>query len=163
MTLEIIAAVSEMSVIGMNNRLPWHLPHDFQRFRRLTFGHSVIMGRRTWEGLCNPLDGRQNIVISSKNTCDSSAKGVEFVDSMKKALSIVEMKGPIFAIGGNGIYVEALKIAKKIHMTEIHHYFEGDVFFPQFNRTEWIEKSRESFVTERPVRFSYDFVEYELC
>ena len=153
----LIAAVARNGVIGANNALPWKLPADLARFRALTTGHAVIMGRKTWQSLGRPLKERQNIVV----TRDPSfvAEGADVVASFAQALSRSAMPAPAFCIGGGQLYVEALPLATSMHLTEIDRDFEGDVRFPAFDRNEWRVESREDRMADDGMR--YAFVTYQ--
>jgi dihydrofolate reductase len=155
--LAIIAAVASNAVIGAGNRLPWRIPADLRRFRALTSGHSIIMGRKTWESIGHPLPDRQNIVVSRK--AKSAPSGAEIASSLDEALALVRLPPPAFCIGGGELYREALPRATTLHLTEVVRAFEGDVLFPDFDRREWREVDRESHDdrTEDP---PYAFVTY---
>jgi dihydrofolate reductase len=155
----IIAAVARNGVIGHHNRMPWHLPEDLRRFRRLTLGHAVIMGRRTFESIGWPLAGRNNIVVTRSPGWTRS--GCHAADSLEAALAAVREPQDAFVIGGAQIYALALPIASRLYMTEIARDFEGDAFFPEFDRSRWCEASRESRVLDGAGGFSYHFVAYD--
>jgi dihydrofolate reductase len=152
----LIAAVARNGVIGANNALPWKLPADLARFRALTVGHSVIMGRKTWASLGRPLKDRQNIVVSRDPSF--AAEGAVIVASLEAALSTCAMPAPAFCIGGAQLYEQALPAASTMHLTEIDRDFGGDVRFPAFDRDEWRIESREERTAEDGMR--YAFVDY---
>ena len=139
--------------------MPWRLPEDLKRFRRLTIGHAVIMGRKTFESIGTPLSGRNNIVISRSR--DWSLSGCVVVHTLEAALAAVETAREAFVIGGAQIYSLALPHAQRLHMTEIERDFEGDAFFPEFDRSLWREVSRERLASGGSESFDYSFVEYE--
>jgi len=149
----LIAAVARNGVIGANNALPWKLPADLARFRALTVGHGVIMGRKTWQSLGRPLKDRQNIVV----TRDPSfvAEGADVVSSFPEALSKTAMPPPAFCIGGGDLYAEALPLASVMHLTEIDREFEGDVRFPPFDPDCWRVESREAHVAADGMRYAF--------
>lgn len=153
--IALIAAIANNGVIGRENEMPWFLPADLRRFKSLTYGHSVIMGRKTWEGLKKPLEQRQNIVISK--TIPSNTPGIRIVGDFHDAIDAATFPSPIFAIGGVGVYRSALAVCHRLFLTEIHHDFEGDVLMPEIDKSEWKETSRESFL-DRGVEL--DFVCY---
>lgn len=155
----IIAAVASNGVIGHRNRMPWHLPEDLRRFRQLTHGHAVIMGRRTFESIGSPLAGRENIVIT--RSPDWARSDCHAAHSFEAALAAVRARQDAFVIGGAQIYALALPIASRLYITEIERDFEGDAFFPEFDRSRWREISRESRVLEGAGGFSYHFVAYD--
>lgn len=149
MTIRIsaIAAMSKNRVIGRDNALPWHIPEDFKYFKRTTFGKPVIMGRKTYESLGQPLPGRINIVIS-RNPDD--IKGDVFaVDTLEKAIerataiALADSVDEIFIIGGGQIYTAALPQTDRLYLTVIDESFEGDAHFPDFDENEWTETSSQ--------------------
>lgn len=139
--------------------MPWRLPEDLKRFRRLTLGHAVIMGRRTFESIGFPLSGRNNIVISRSR--DWSRTGCTVVHTLESALAAAGASREAFVIGGAQIYALALPHARSLHMTEIERDFEGDAFFPEFDRSLWREVSRERHAGVGPGGLDYAFVDYE--
>jgi dihydrofolate reductase len=157
--ISIIAAVARNRAIGRDNAMPWRLPEDLKRFRRLTMGHAVIMGRKTFESIGRPLAGRNNIVISRAR--DWSPAGCVVVHSLESALAAVEAPSEAFVIGGAQIYALALPHAGRLHMTEIERDFEGDAFFPEFDRSLWREVDRERHAAAGSAGFDYAFVDYE--
>jgi dihydrofolate reductase len=158
-SLAIIAAVAANAVIGEANRLPWHLSDDLKRFRALTTGHAVIMGRKTWESIGRPLPDRQNIVVTRQP--GYRAPGAETAGSLDGALGLVRLPGTAFCIGGAELYRAALPRATTLHLTEIHRVFAGDATFPDFDRSAWRETARESRVEGGPDGLDYAFVTYE--
>jgi dihydrofolate reductase len=157
--IAIVAAVARNRVIGSGNRMPWHLPEDLKRFRRLTLGHAVIMGRRTFESIGKPLVGRSNIVVTRSR--DWTRSGCLAVHSLESALAAVREPQGAFVIGGAEIYTLALPVARRLYLTEIESDFEGDAFFPEFDRSHWLEVSRERHAPDGPGGFAYAFVGYE--
>lgn len=138
--LSIIAAIGDGGVIGREGALPWHIPEDLKRFKQLTMGHPIIMGRKTYESIGKPLPGRVNIVISRQEGYE--AAGCEVFRSLEEALAKYEPQNP-FVIGGAEIYRAALPLADRLHITEVKISTDGDVFFPDFDRSQWRETSRE--------------------
>jgi dihydrofolate reductase len=158
--IALIAAVARNGVIGAGNRLPWRLPEDMKRFRALTTGHCVIMGRRTWESIGGPLPRRQNIVVT--RAARGPGEGIEFARSLDAALSRARLPEPVFVIGGEALYREALPRAKLLYLTEIQRDFDGDARFPAFDRSQWRELSRTVHRTvDAPEGFAYHFAAYE--
>ncbi len=141
MTLSLIVAVAENGVIGRANQLPWRLPEDLQRFRRITTGHPVIMGRKTFESIGRPLPGRTNIVVSRTGVFPGTVSAHSLEEALTEA-SRASGAGEIFVIGGGEIYRAALPLATRIHLTRVHSSVEGDATFPELG-TEWIECGRE--------------------
>jgi dihydrofolate reductase len=158
--IAVIAAVARNGIIGIENRLPWHLPEDLRRFRALTTGHAVIMGRRTWESIGKPLPGRQNLVVSRGN--GPGITEVEFAPSLDAALARVRLPEPVFVIGGAMLYQEALGRADVLYLTEIECDFPGDARFPAFDRSRWRESAREARTAlDGPEPVAYHFAVYE--
>ena len=153
----LVVAVASNGVIGRNGQLPWHLPEDLKHFKRLTLGHPVIMGRRTWESLKGPLPGRDNIVVTSQ--AGYNAPGAAVANSLQGALALCVGEPLAFVIGGSRLFAESLPIAAGIVVTEIHRDYEGDTWFPEYDRSRWRETQREGHVTADGVKF--DFVLYE--
>jgi dihydrofolate reductase len=157
--ISIIAALARNRAIGRDNAMPWRLPEDLKRFKRLTTGHTVIMGRKTFESIGSPLPGRSNVVITRSR--DWSPSGCAVVSSLEAALSAVDKAQDAFVIGGAQIYALAMPFAGRLYLTEIDRDFEGDAFFPEVERSRWREVSRERRVSAGPDTFDYAFVEYE--
>jgi len=156
--IALIAAVARNGVIGVDNRLPWRLPDDLKRFKTLTTGHSIIMGRRTWESLGKALPYRQNIVVTRSE--DLRAPGAQLVASLDAGLAIAVLPEPIFIIGGESLYRAALPIADTLYLTEIDRDFSGDARFPQFERARWRVLSRDQRHDKGPEGLHYAFVTY---
>ena len=158
-TLTLIAAVARNGVIGIDNRLPWHLPADLKHFKALTMGHPVIMGRKTWESLpprFRPLPGRHNIVVT--RDAGYQATGVTVATSLPAALSQAQ-GGEAFVIGGAKLYAAALPLADRRQLTEIDSPFEGDTYVPNIDHRHWRETARETHHDEAGLR--YAFVTYQ--
>ena len=155
--LTLIAAVARNGVIGNDNALPWRLPEDLKRFKELTLGHPIIMGRKTWASLGRPLPGRSNIVISRDP--DFSAPGATVVASLAAALAACASAQEAFVIGGAEIYALALPAAQCLQLTEIDREFPGDTHFPDFDPSAWRETARERHRAE--AGFDYAFVTYQ--
>lgn len=159
----IIAAVARNGVIGIGNRMPWHLSEDMKRFKRLTLGHAVIMGRKTFESIVStsgkPLPGRDNIVVTRSS--EWARPGCRTAPSLEAALAEVHEPRDAFVIGGAEIYALALPIARRLYVTEIERDFDGDTFFPPFDRSRWREVSRERIAPDGAGGFAYAFVKYE--
>ena len=153
----LIAAVAANGVIGRRGRLPWHLPEDLKHFKRLTLGHPIIMGRRTWESLGGLLPGREHIVVT--RTPGYDAPGAAVASSLAAALALCAGEPVVFVIGGREIFAEALPLAAGLVMTEIHRDYEGDTWFPPYERSQWRETQRERHAAADGTKF--DFVYYE--
>jgi len=158
-SLALIAAVASNGVIGIDNRLPWRLPDDLKRFRALTMGHAVVMGRKTWESLARALPGRQNIVVTRQP--GYAAIGADVAASLDAALALVRLPAPVFCIGGGELFREALARAQRLYLTEIDRDFSGDATFPPWRDGRWKEVAREARRSEGPGGFEYAYVTYE--
>jgi dihydrofolate reductase len=153
----LVAAIAKNGVIGAAGRLPWHLPEDLRHFRRLTFGHPVIMGRRTWESLGKPLPGRENIVVTRR--AGFEAPGASVAASLAAAIALCAGEPVAFVIGGAELYAAALPLADGLVLTEIDREFAGDTVFPAWDRGAWRATQREPHTSAEGMRF--DFVLYE--
>jgi dihydrofolate reductase len=153
----LVVAVASNDVIGRDGKLPWHLPEDLKHFKRLTLGHPVIMGRRTWESLPGALPGRDNIVVTSR--AGYEAPGAAVANSLEAALALCAGESVAFVIGGSRLFAESLPIASGLVVTEIHRDYEGDTWFPEYDRSRWRESQRERHVAADGTKF--DFVLYE--
>jgi dihydrofolate reductase len=151
----LVAAVADNGVIGSDGGIPWRIPEDMKHFRQVTTGHPVVMGRLTYESIGRPLPNRANIVVT--RTPGWSAEGVTVVASLQEALAAAseasggEGAGDVMVIGGAQIYEAAIAMADVQILTEVHQSPEGDTFYPDFDRSEWVEDRRES-------RDGYDWV-----
>jgi dihydrofolate reductase len=154
----LVAAVAANGIIGANGRLPWHLSEDLKHFKKLTLGHPVIMGRKTWESLNGkPLPGRDNIVVTRR--AGYEAPGAAVAGSLEAALALCAGEPIAFLIGGEGLFREGLAIADGLVLTEIRRDFEGDTRFPDWDRSQWKEGQREAHTAADGMRF--DFVRYD--
>ena len=126
--LTIIAAASTNNVIGFNNKLIWNIPNDLKRFKELTLGHSVIMGRKTFESLPNPLPKRRNIIVTKNK--DYSRNGIEVTSNIEDAIDLCKSDSQPFIIGGGEIYSQTIEIVDKIELTRVYKEYQGDAFFP---------------------------------
>lgn len=151
--LSIIVAVANANVIGINNTLPWHLPEDLKRFKALTMGHHIVMGRKTYESLGRLLPGRTTVIVTrNKHYC---VEGAVVVHSIEQALAVCAEDDEVFLIGGAELYQQGFAHADKLYMTEVHTDVEGDAFLPDFDLTQWDEVARESHQAENGLAFSY--------
>ncbi|MEI6900893.1 MAG: dihydrofolate reductase [Bacteroidota bacterium] len=152
--LSIIVAIAENSAIGKNNDLLWHIPEDLKRFKRLTTGHTIIMGKRTFESLpVRPLPNRRSIVITD-NPVDQF-EGCLTVGSIKEAVEHCNPGEENFIIGGASIYAQFLPVADRLYLTVVHKPFDADVWFPEIHFEEWKLLSQEEFQAGPPNDFSY--------
>jgi dihydrofolate reductase len=153
--LNIIVAVAQNNVIGMNGKMPWHLPAELQYFKRITMGHPIIMGRKTFDSIGRVLPGRRNIVVTRNQ--DWQHDGVDVVHSVAQAISLVG-NADAFVIGGATLYEDALNHADQIYLTAIDADVAGDTFFPVINRNTWQEISREHRAADEKNSYAVDFV-----
>ena len=151
----IIAAVAENNALGKDNRLIWHIPEDLKRFKRLTSGHAIIMGRKTFESLPKALPNRHNIVISRNKSY--TAEGASVCHNLEEAMALAKNDSQPFIIGGGQIYEQAMEIAHKIELTRVHKDYEADTFFPFIDLNKWSIVSEESIENsnDEPSRFTY--------
>lgn len=152
-SLSLIVAVSSNGVIGVNNTLPWHLPEDLKRFRALTTGHHIIMGRKTYESLNRLLPGRTTVIVTRNK--DFTVDGAVITHSLEEAIACCKGDEEAFLIGGAELYAEGLKLAGKLYLTEIHAEYEGDAFLPAFDPDQWQEISQEDHLSAQGLAFSY--------
>lgn len=152
MKISIIVAVAQNGVIGDENRLIWHISEDLRHFKSTTQGHSVVMGRKTFESLGRALPNRENIVITRQ---DITIEGCKVAHSLRQAIDISSEQEELFIIGGAQIYEQALSIADRFYLTIVHHDYSGDTLFPEWCREDWREVSSTHF--ERGEKFPYPF------
>ena len=148
-----IAAVAENNALGKNNDLLWHLPNDFKRFKLLTSGHHIIMGRKTFESFPKPLPNRTHIIITREK--EYKAEGCIIVDSIEKALAVCPKDQDNYIIGGGEIYLLGLPYADTLDITRVHHSFEADTYFPDIDSEKW--ELSESVFNSKDDRHNYDF------
>lgn len=156
MRVNLIVAMAKNRVIGIDNKMPWHLPADFAWFKRATMGHPVIMGRKTFESIGRPLPGRRNIVISRNPQC--RADGCDVFASLNAAFTGCQDNADVFVIGGATLYNEALEMADAIYLTEVDATPHGDTFFPALDSAQWRERSREHRMADEKNAHAMDFV-----
>lgn len=157
--ISIIVAIAENFAIGKNNDLLFHLPNDLKRFKQITSGNTIIMGRNTLLSLPKwPLPNRRHIVITDKK--DDVFEGCEVVFSIDEALEKVKNEPEAFVIGGGMIYRQFYPLAGKLYLTLVHKPFDADVYFPEINYNEWTETSREDFTDEKN-NFDYSYLNLE--
>ncbi len=137
MNISIIVAIANNMAIGKDNDLIWHISEDLKRFKSITSGNTIIMGRKTYESIGRPLPKRRNIVISRNR--DLSIEGAEVVNSLDEALRLTESENEVFIIGGGAIYKEAMPLADRLYLTRVDISPEADIFFPEIDYNEWKE------------------------
>jgi len=153
--ISLVVAVSDNDVIGVNNQLPWRLPNDLQRFKAITMGKAIVMGRKTFDSIGRPLPGRRNIVVSRR---DAEITGCTVVNSMQAALAAAQDSNETMVIGGADIYRQALPMAQRIYLTRVHAVIEGDAGFPRLNDQEWNEVSCEPHSADERHAYPYSFL-----
>jgi dihydrofolate reductase len=145
----LLVAMAENRVIGNKGAIPWHIPEEVAFFKRTTMGHTLVMGRKTYDSIGRPLPGRTNIVISSQP--DLAIEGCLMAASLQEAISLaIPLHKKIFIIGGGEIFKQAMVLADSIYLSVIHRHVDGDVFFPDFSKTEFIKKSSEYVEASEP-------------
>ena len=155
--LSIIVAVAKNNVIGKDNQLIWHLPEDLKRFKKLTTGHTIIMGRKTFESLGRVLPNRKHIILCNDADLKITNENVTIVEDINKLDEYIDNQEENFIIGGATIYKLLLPKADKLYLTKINQEFEGDVYFPKINEQEWemIEKEKGLKNEENPYDYTY--------
>ena len=169
MHISLIVAVAENGVIGRNGELPWHIPADLKHFKTTTMGKPLIMGRKTFESIGKPLPGRTSIVITRRDDFapDGAPGGVIIVHSWAAALEAAKPvlketgENEVMVIGGAEIYALALPQADRLYLTELRTAIDGDTFFPEINRADWRETSRQDHTPEEPDGLAFSFVTLE--
>ena len=151
-----MVAMDVNGVIGRGNALPWRLSSDLKRFKAVTLGKPIVMGRKTHDSIGRPLPGRKNIVITRNP--DYAAPGCTVVHDLDEALVICRGEPEIVVIGGSEIYRQSLPRADRIYLTEVHAEVEGDVCFPDMDKSEWQEVEREEFGADEKNEFPFSFV-----
>ncbi|RUT79482.1 dihydrofolate reductase [Ancylomarina longa] len=157
--VSIIVAASRNNVIGKDNQLIWRLSADLQRFKKLTTGHTIIMGRKTFESIGKPLPNRNSIIIT--NQADYSVAGCLVVHSLEEALEKSKDQEEVFIIGGGSIYKTALSRVDKLYLTLVHHNFKGDTYFPQLNTADWEISDRKDCFPDDKNEYAYSFIDYK--
>lgn len=157
--ITIIAAIAKNNALGKDNDLIWHLPADLKRFKKVTSGHHILMGRNTFESIGKPLPNRTSIIITRNN--EYLKDGCLIANSVEEAIDLTDKKDA-FIIGGAQIYKETLakNLADRLDITIVHHDFEADVFFPEIDMNIWKEISRENFMADEKNKYDYSFVSY---
>lgn len=159
MKISLIVAMASNRVIGVDNRMPWHLSADLKKFKRITMGSPILMGRKTFESIGRPLPGRRNVIISRNPAYRQ--EGCEVFNDLEQALTCCGDAEEIFVIGGAKLYKTLLPRADYLYLTEINQEFTGDTLFPEFDRQDWREIDREDIADDPTVDFSYSFIKLE--
>ncbi|MBZ4200624.1 MAG: dihydrofolate reductase [Methylotenera sp.] len=153
MSLSLIVALAKNRVIGLNNTLPWHLPEDLKRFRALTTGHHIIMGRKTYESLGRLLPDRTTVIVTRNP--NYQVEGALIAHSLEQAVALCAGDEEAFLIGGAELYQAGLNLAKKMYVTEIDMEVVGDAYFPEFDLSQWQESARVAHTSAQGLAFSY--------
>jgi dihydrofolate reductase len=155
----LLVAMDNNRTIGKNNDLPWYLPADLKYFKKVTMGHPIVMGRKTYESIGRPLPGRENIII----TRDKSYRieGANVVHSIQEAIDLTNGEEEVFVIGGAEIFKQILPVSDRLYITQIEHDFDGDTFFPNINYAEWKIISKEKGIKDEKNPYDFYYVVYE--
>jgi dihydrofolate reductase len=156
--ITLIAAVAQNYALGLNNQLLWHLPDDFKRFKKITSGHYIIMGRKTFESFPKPLPNRTHVIITRQK--EYIFEDCIIVSSLQKAIDICPPDEEIFIIGGGEIYNQSIEIADKLDITRVHHTFEADAFFPEIDLKKWKLVAAEFHPKDEKHQFDFTFQTY---
>ncbi len=161
MKLSLIVAMATNRIIGINKQIPWHLSADLQRFKKITIGKPILMGRKTHESIGKPLPGRKNIIIS--RNLNYQSLGCEVFNDSQQALANYANSEELFIIGGASFYESMIDKADCIYLTEIHKNFAGDTYFPKIDLSQWKEIERQTVKDDSQVNFQYSFVKLIRC
>ena len=159
--LSIIVAVAKNNVIGKDNKLIWHIPEDLKHFKNITTGHTVIMGRKTFESLGRILPNRKHIILCNDMELNIQNENVEVLPDISMLKKYIESEEENFVIGGATIYKLLMPYTKKLYITHINQEFEGDVTFPEIDMAEWKVVSKEKGLKDEKNPYDYEFVNYE--
>jgi len=158
MTKTIVVAISENNAIGKDNQLLWYLPADLKHFKNITTGHTVIMGRKTFDSVGRPLPNRRNIIITRHVM---HIEGCELVSSIDAALALCADEEEVFIVGGAEIYRQSIDLTDRIYLTIVHQKFDADTFFPEIDYDEWMETEREDHQPDEKNKLAYSFITLE--
>ena len=159
--LSLIVAKAKNNVIGKDNQLIWHLPEDLKRFKRLTTGHTIIMGRKTFESLGRVLPNRHHVILCNDANMEIDDENVEILEDISLLDKYIKDEEEHFVIGGATMYRLLMPYCKKMYITEINQEFDGDVSFPEINMSEWKVTEREKGLKDEKNPFDYEYVTYE--
>ena len=157
--ISVIVAIARGGVIGGENRLLWHISEDLRRFKALTTGHPVVMGRKTWESLGRPLPNRTNVVITRR--MDYAPEGAVVAHSLADAVAMFPPGEEVFVIGGGEIYAQAMPIADKLYLTTVHADYVGDTRFPKWDKRQWRLVAEEFHHRGEKFEYPFEFTDYE--
>ncbi|MFU8798131.1 MAG: type 3 dihydrofolate reductase [Gammaproteobacteria bacterium] len=161
MSIVLIAAMTRNRIIGIQNRLPWHLPADLKHFKHLTLGKSVIMGRKTFESIGKPLPNRQNIVLTRQGLETKNRGELYIAPTLDAALKLANPHTDIMIIGGAKLFKQALPLASRMYLTIIDAPIPGDTYFPAWDPAEWHEVERKNHAPDEKNRYHYSFITLE--
>ena len=159
MTISIIVAASENNVIGVAGELPWRLSDDLKRFKAITMGKPIVMGRKTWDSIGRPLPGRQNVVITRQ--AGFAADGCDIVTSKSEVIAVTAGAAEVMVIGGSQVYELFLPDAQRLYLTRVRAEVQGDAFFPEIDESEWRLVNDESHAADDRNAFAFSFRTYE--
>lgn len=153
-------AMDENRIIGKDNTLPWYLPADLQYFKKVTMGHPILMGRKTYESIGKPLPGRENIILT--RNADYQQEGITVISNMKEAVAYADaLDEEVFVIGGAEIFQQLISDCKRLYITQIHHSFEGDTYFPELNMSKWQTVSKTTGIVDEKNKYPHEFIVLE--
>jgi dihydrofolate reductase len=157
----IIAAIANNNALGKDNDLIWHLPADLKRFKKVTSGHHILMGRNTFESIGKPLPNRTTVIITRNK--NYKQEGCIVVDSIEKAIDVAKNDEEIFIIGGAQIYKQTItsNLVDQLDITQVHHSFDADVYFPEIDSDIWKEVAREDFNADEKNKYDFSFITYK--
>ena len=156
--ITIIAAIGEKNELGKDNQLIWHLHEDFKRFKTITSGHHIIMGRKTFESFPKPLPNRTHVIVTRQKSY--APENCIVVNSIKEAIGVCPKDETIFVIGGGEIYKQAIAFADVLELTRVHHTFEADAFFPKIDIQNWQLNFEEFHPKDEKHNFDFTFLTY---
>ena len=159
--LSTIVAIADNNVIGKDNKLIWHLPEDLKRFKKITTGKVIIMGRKTFESLGRVLPNRKHVILCNDMQMNIDNENVEILDSIDKLEKYINSDEECFVIGGATIYKLLMPYVQKLYITKINHEFIGDVYFPEIDEKIWKETQREKGIKNEENPYDYDYITYE--
>ncbi|MDO5556313.1 MAG: dihydrofolate reductase [Clostridia bacterium] len=158
--LTIIVAIANNNVIGKDNKLVWYLPEDLKRFRNITMGHKIIMGRKTFESLGKILPNRKHIVLCHDSKLDLNHENIEIANNIETLEKYITCDEECFVIGGASIYKLLMPYVKKMYVTKIYEDFAGDSYFPEIKKEEWKEISKEKGIKDEKNPYNYEYITY---
>lgn len=152
--LSLIVAYANQNVIGFKGDMPWRLPHDLKRLKKITTGHTIVMGRTTYESLGRPLPNRKNVVLTSQDIDDEGIEIIRSIDEIKS------LDGKVFVFGGSKLYDAMIDEVEEMYVTEIYESFVGDTFFPEYDKNDFELVSREDYDVSEEVNYPYAYLHY---